>query len=86
MPRATHAEELEARARTGLTSVPEQPDLLGTEAVSARAIVLLLAAAGLSGLFVAAGRAVVRRRESGPEPPASASPTDAPSKEVEMAT
>jgi Ca2+-transporting ATPase len=66
--------------------VPGLRELLGTEALSAQAIVMLLAAASLPGLFVAAGRAVVRRRDSGPEPPLSASPTDAPSKEVEMAT
>ena len=41
--------------------VPGLRDLLGTEALPARDIVLLVAAAGLPGLLVAAGRAVSRR-------------------------
>jgi Ca2+-transporting ATPase len=65
--------------------VPGLRDLLGTEALSAQAIVLLLAAASLPGLFVAAGRVVARRRGSGQEPPPPASQTEAPSRKVEVA-
>ena len=66
--------------------VPGLRDLLGTEPLSAPAIVLLLAAAALPGLFVAAGRVATRRQRSGPEPAPPLTETGVPSKEVEVAT
>jgi Ca2+-transporting ATPase len=66
--------------------VPGLRELLGTEALSAQAIALLLAAAALPGLFVAAGRVVTRVKGSGPEPATPLTETGVPSKEVEMAT
>ena len=53
--------------------VPWLRDLLGTEALAGRDLVVLLAAAGLPGLFVASERLVARRRSDdlGPRPPAN---------------
>jgi Ca2+-transporting ATPase len=45
--------------------VPGLRDLLGTEALAGRDLFVLLAAAGLPGLFVAAGRVLERRRTRG---------------------
>ncbi len=48
--------------------VPGLRDLLGTEALASRDLVVLLAAAGVPGLFVATGRVLARRRGHGQEP------------------
>jgi Ca2+-transporting ATPase len=49
--------------------VPALRDVLGTEALAGRHLVLLLAAAALPGLFVAAGQLLGRRRAAeAPEP------------------
>jgi Ca2+-transporting ATPase len=64
--------------------VPGLRDLLGTERLAGRDLVLLLAAAALPGLFVAAGRVLARRHQHDPEPP-SASTTDAASRGLEVA-
>jgi Ca2+-transporting ATPase len=45
--------------------VPGLRDLLGTQALSGRDLLLLMVAAGLPGLFVAAGRVLARRRDLG---------------------
>ena len=66
--------------------VPGLRDLLGTEPLSSQAIVLLLAAASLPGLFVAGGRVVARRRGSGPLSPPPVPQAGVPSKKVEVAT
>ena len=95
MPRAAHAEELEAMARTGLTSVAadEIPSRHGANRPPAAHRPLLTRVLGqfrdpMIMMLCAAWEVVLvaRRQGSGPEPPPSASPTEAPSKEEEMAT
>jgi Ca2+-transporting ATPase len=48
--------------------VPGLRDLLGTEALASRDLLVLLVAAGVPGLFVATGRVLARRRDHGREP------------------
>jgi Ca2+-transporting ATPase len=48
--------------------VPGLRDLLGTEALASRDLLVLLVAAGVPGLFVATGRVLARRRGHGQEP------------------
>ena len=63
--------------------VPGLRELLGTEALAGRDIVVLMAAAALPGLLVAAGRAFSRRRGNGDGP---IKPAGDPSTELEVAT